>query len=313
MVRALTRQTTRYSDAMARWLAVWVVLASWGFAEVPQLTRAQAVDILFLAETPPVGCDSGTSREQISCLIAARYVKDAAASKVAVSLYEKTGTVMGQLAEQDFDGGYRGKLHLVPRLGMGSNRKHLEFAANALLDFEWFFTSLGGTPNYRWQALDFRFFESVKRRTPSAFAEDWAVAYNVAGSLFGTEAGVRATLFHEVFHLNDQEHRNWSERALGAIFDSIVAKCGVKTACLEPYVADSIKVIGGTYYAFQPGNGVGEYGADLARRYYNEHRAFLKKERFGKAFKCGPPENAKAWKLMADEFFGGVDLIPACK
>jgi hypothetical protein len=119
---------------MARWLGVWLVLASWGFAEVPPLTRAQAVDILFLAETPPVGCDSGTAREQISCLIAARYVKDAAAARVAGSLYEKTGTVLGQLAEQDFDGGYRGKLHLVPRLGMASHRKHLEFAANALLD-----------------------------------------------------------------------------------------------------------------------------------------------------------------------------------
>jgi hypothetical protein len=58
---------------------------------------------------------------------------------------------------------------------------------------------------------------------------------------------------------------------------------------------------------------VGEYGADLARRYYNEQRAMLKKERLpAKPFKCGPPENAKAWKLMVDEFFGGVDLVPPC-
>ncbi len=57
---------------------------------------------------------------------------------------------------------------------------------------------------------------------------------------------------------------------------------------------------------------MGEYGADLARRYYVEHRALLKKERSGKAFKCGPPENAKAWRLLVDEFFGGVDLVPAC-
>jgi hypothetical protein len=31
-----------------------------------------------------------------------------------------------------------------------------------------------------------------------------------------------------------------------------------------------------------------------------------------KPFKCGNPENAKAWALVVQEFFGGVDLIPAC-
>jgi hypothetical protein len=30
-------------------------------------------------------------------------------------------------------------------------------------------------------------------------------------------------------------------------------------------------------------------------------------------FKCGPPENAKAWDLLKDEFFGGVDLVPPCR
>ena len=31
------------------------------------------------------------------------------------------------------------------------------------------------------------------------------------------------------------------------------------------------------------------------------------------AFKCGPPENAEAWRLIADEFFAGVDRVPPCK
>lgn len=280
----------------------------------PKIDRALAQEILFLPEEEKLvpRCDQGPERAQIVCLLTARYARDPAAVKLAVTLYEKTGTVAGQLPAQPFDGGYRGKLKLVPRLTVGPLRNHLQWAAAALLDYDDFFAKLGGTPSYRWRALDFRFFESVKRKTPSAFAVDWSVAYNVAGSLFGSEAGVRSTLFHEVFHLNDQAHRSWSYRVLSPIFDAIVAKCGTKVECLTPYVADSIKVKGGTYYAFQPGNGVGEYGADLARRYYLEQRAVLHGEKVAHPFKCGPPENKKAWALIVEEFFGGVDLVPAC-
>lgn len=281
--------------------------------EPPRVDRGLAQEILFITDESPAPCDTGNEAEQIACLIAARYAKDPAASKVAASLYAASGTVMGVLPEQDFDGGYRGKLHLIPHLPIGADRRHLEWAAGALLDFESFFKDLGGKPNYRWRALDFRFFESVKRRTPSAYAVDWAVAYNVSGSLFGSEPGVRGTLFHEVFHLNDQAHGNWSHQALSPIYDRIVAKCGVSVKCLEPYTPDSIKVRGGTYYDFQPGNGVGEYAADIGRRYYSEHRALLKKQKPIKAFKCGNADNAKAWALVVKEFFGGVDLVPECR
>lgn len=299
---------------MARWLLLLVVVPlAAGAQEVPKLGRALAHEILFSAGQAPTPCDSGTEAEQISCLIAARYAKDPLAAKAALALYAHSGTVMGVLPEQNFDGGYRGKLHLVPHLPVGPDRKHLEWAALALEDFDAFFTGLGGKPNYRWRALDFRFFESVKRRTPSAFAVDWAVAYNVSGSLFGSEAGVRGTLFHEVFHLNDQGHGNWSSRALGGIYDRIVRKCGTDTKCLEPYTPDSIKVRGGTYYDFQPGNGVGEYAADIARRYYAEHRALLKKEKAITPFKCRAAENALAWGLVVHEFFDSVDLVPECR
>lgn len=281
-------------------------------AEAPKLPRSLAQSILYLkSETAPV-CAEGDEHAQIICLLKARYAKDAAAAKLAVELYERTGTVAGQLPAQPFDGGYRGKLKLVPRLTIGPLRTHLQWAADALYDFDEFFAKLGGNPNYRWRALDLSFFESVKRRTPSAFAVDWMVAYNVSGSLFTSAAGVRSTMFHEVFHLNDQEHRNWSYRALSKIFTAIVEKCGTKVDCLTPYVADSIKVKGGTYYAFQPGNGVGEYAADLARRYYLENRAAQRGETIEKRFKCGPPENKQAWKLLVDEFFDGVDLVPPC-
>ena len=294
------------------WLLL-VLLAAPVTEEAPRVDRALAQDILFLREKTAAPCDTGLEPDQINCLIAARYAKDPAAAKIAMSFYAASGTVMGVLPEQDFDGGYRGKLHLIPQLPVAANRKHLEWAVKALVDFETFFKDLGGTPHYRWRALDFRFFESVKRRTPSAYAVDWAIAYNVSGSLFGSEAGVRGTLFHEVFHLNDQAHGNWSAKALGSIYDRIVAKCGVAVKCLEPYTPDSIKVKGGTYYDFQPGNGVGEYAADIARRYSTEQRALLKKEKLVmKPFKCGNAENAKAWTLVVDEFFGGVDLVPAC-
>lgn len=286
-----------------------------GFAradDVAPIGRALAKEILFVADDSPQPCDTGAEAEQISCLISARYAKDAEAAKLATALYRDTGTVMGILPKQPFDGGYRGKLTLVPRLPVGPLRTHLAWAVGALRDFDAFFEQLGGTPSFRWRALDFRFFESVKRRTPSAFAVDWSVAYNVSGSLFGSEAGVRNTLFHEVFHLNDQAHGHWSRKALGKLYDRIVEKCGTKSECLEPYAADALKVKGGTYYAFHGGNGVGEYAADLARRYYAEQRAVLKGEKALPAFKCRTPENQQAWDLLVAEFFGGVDKTPAC-
>src|SRR5262249_29517302 len=97
-------------------------------------------------------------------------------------------------------------------------------------------------------------------------------------------------------------------------FETIVSRCGTDTRCLRPYAPNSTLVRGGTYYAFQPGNGVAEYAAELAIRYFREMRA---RER-GKAlpepaFKCGPPENARAWELMVTEFLGGADQTPPCR
>ena len=73
--------------------------------------------------------------------------------------------------------------------------------------------------------------------------------------------------------------------------------------------------VGGTYYAFQPnnGNGVHEYAAELAVRYWKEHLEMLDKGKLAKpAFKCGGPENARSWKALVDEFFAGRDLVPGC-
>jgi hypothetical protein len=71
----------------------------------------------------------------------------------------------------------------------------------------------------------------------------------------------------------------------------------------------------GTFYAFQPDNGESfhEYAAEVALRYYQEHRVILAGGRLRRpAFKCGPTENRTAWSRLVVEFFAGIDLVPAC-
>jgi hypothetical protein len=202
---------------------------------------------------------------------------------------------------------------------VGAHLRHQRWTLEASRDFELFFTEIAkAAPDrvrYRSRDLAYRFFRSVKRTTPSAYAHRWTVAYNVSGSLHSGAAAVRETLFHEIFHLNDAAHGDWSARALGPIFDAIVRKCGTRSACLKPYAPGDTMVRGGTYYAFQPDNGeaVHEYAAELASRYYREHRAILRKEPPEKApFKCGPEESQRAWAALTREFFGGADLTAAC-
>lgn len=184
--------------------------------------------------------------------------------------------------------------------------------------------------------LSFRFFRSssgpegheVPRTTPSAYADGtFTLAFNVEGSLLRTETGVRETIFHEVFHMNDAAHHDWSRRALSADYQAILKKCGAMnvagpaaggtaqtkmTACLRPYAPTGTMVRGGTFYAFEPNNGhtVREYAAELALRWYEEERAVLRHEHMP-AFKCGPPENRRSWDALVKEFFA-IDLVPPC-
>jgi hypothetical protein len=165
---------------------------------------------------------------------------------------------------------------------------------------------------YRFRPITLRFMRSIAARTPAAYAHDWTVAYNFVGTLNISADAVRETMFHEIFHLNDASHGDWSPGALGAIFDVVAKKCGTAIPCLAPYSPNDTIVRGGTYYSFQPGNGVVEYAAELALRYYREQRVALRNLPKVKPFKCGPPENARSWALMRDEFFEGVDAVPAC-
>lgn len=307
----------------------------------PAISAQEAARILFPAargQRPEASasralqrCAQGAREARVRCLLARRYRGDARAKPLAVQLYGLTGSVVGLEPARRMDGGWRGKLRLVPELPVGRHRRHLRRITAAFRDIHEFVTALGkakrkDTPQrlryrYRYRALAIKVFRSVKRRTPSAYAWSWSVAYNVNGSLLRTKAGVRETLFHELFHLNDAAQKGWSERALTGLYSGIVQRCTrgrgkrkrLSNHCLTPFAPHRTRVMGGTYYAFHPESGVGEYAAELAVRYFLEHRAVLRKGARLPQFKCRTPENARAWGLLAGAFFGGVDLTPACR
>jgi hypothetical protein len=281
----------------------------------------------------------------LRCLVDHAYTSDPQARTLALALFDETGDVAGVDHAQEMDGGFRGALHIHPALPTGDARVQLERVVASARDFESFFghaysaRSAGtATIPYRFRDLSFRFFRSssgpkdheVERTTPSAYAIgprrmpesaandiSFSLAYNVKGSLLTSETGVRETLFHEVFHMNDSGHGDWSPRALSADYAAILKKCGsTNVACLTPYAPNDTKVRSGTFYAFEQNNGlpVREYAAELALRWYKEHRALQRGEPmpFGRAFKCGPPENRRSWDALVAEFFA-IDLVPACK
>ncbi len=260
-----------------------------------------------------------TSCADIECLLTEAYAKDEDAQKIALGLYRDLGHVAGVGPEEIMDGGYRGKIKLVPQLPIGDYRKHLEWTATSLAAIDAFFDELypkQSWPSYRWRGLQIRFVRSPGKRTPSAYAFDWIIEYNVNGSLLTTQAGVLETIVHEMFHLNDFDHGDWSAKTLQTDYDAIVRRCGTKAKCLAPYAPNSTKVRAtGTYYAFQPnnGNGVHEYAAELAVRYFREQGQMMRGGKLAKpAFKCGPIENARAWDSLVNEFFAGRDLVPPC-
>jgi hypothetical protein len=295
----------RFSIALAA-----VAMSSTAIADPPQVSVDDA-KLLFP--------DVAQTCTDIECLIERGYATDAKAKALALELFRNVGDVAGVGPEEIMDGGYRGKIQLVPQLPAGKYRQHLVWVADAKRSIDAFFTQLfdnHAPPSYRWRALQLRFVRSVKKRTPSAYAFGWTIEYNVEGSLMTSANGVRETLFHELFHNNDFAHGDWSAKTLAKDYAAIVEKCGIEVKCLAPYAPNTTKVrASGTYYAFQPDNGSGvhEYAAELAVRYWKEQGEMMRAGKLSKkGFKCGPPENARAWKAMVDEFFAGRDLVPAC-
>lgn len=291
--------------------------------ERPRIADARARELLF-----PEGLPAGAScaPDELRCWIALRYEADPKARELALEMYAELGDVVGLERAHTMDGGFRGSIRIVPELPIGAHRKHLEAIARAQRSSARLYAELerrAGSPlPYRQRALGWRFFRSVGRTTPSAYAGGWEVGFNVSGSLHSSPQAVLETIVHEVFHLNDQAHRSWSRRVLGPLSDAIVARCGTRIDCLRPHAPMKTLVRGGTYYAFQPDNGdsAHEYAAELATRYFLEQRHALEGHDApqpipGAApgrYKCGPAPNAEAWRLLAEEFFGGVDLTGPC-
>jgi hypothetical protein len=258
---------------------------------------------------------SPAAGEGMRDVVAARFASDPPAAQLAVDLFDATGTVADVLPAQRLDGGYRGTISLVPALPVGADRKHLAWVAGALRDYDAFFGAIAahGPVHYRWRDLTVRFYRSVGTTTPNAFAEGWTIAYNVRGSIDTSADAARETLFHEIFHLDDADRGDWSMGHVAALQAAVERRCGTRIACLAPYAPTSTIVRRGTYYAFQPGNDAREYAAEVALRWYREQRAIVRGEApVHPAFKCGPEENRRAWEAIAQEFFGGVDLVPAC-
>jgi hypothetical protein len=301
-------------------LAAAVALTARADASPSSPISAETAATLLVGGDVPADCAS--SADVVGCTIERAYRGDRKAAALALALYRDTGDVAGVGLTEDMDGGYRGTIHLVPALPVGRYRQHLAWLAASMRDFDDFFARLaaggGDAPRYRWRDLEVRFIRSVKKRTPSAFALPWTVSYNVEGSLLTSADRVRETLFHEIFHMNDGDHGDWSAQTLRGDYDAIIATCGTtraSTACLAPYAPSDTMVRGGTYYAFQQDNGdpVHEYAAELALRYYREQREMLRRGRLSRrAFKCGPAENARSWSALVSEFFAGRDLVPAC-
>ena len=95
------------------------------------------------AEAP----DCRTDPDPIACMIDARFAKDAKAQTIARERYKTSGDLAALGVDEFMDGGFRGKIHLVPELPIGAYRKHLEWIAATAATFETFYVpSNAGRP-----------------------------------------------------------------------------------------------------------------------------------------------------------------------
>lgn len=255
---------------------------------------------------------------RIRCGLDHLYADAPPSGAIARRLFDRHGVVAGVESTHTMDGGFRGYITLVPARPVGRDMRHLAWVSEAHDAIAAFLAGLAPharTPiRYEHRGVVYAFTRSVGRTTPSAYAGGWRVGYNVAGSLHRNAAAVLATLVHELAHLNDEQEGALS-RALRPLHQRILDACRGESRCLAPFAPTRLRVRGGTYYAFQPDNGdaVNEYAADLASRYFAEHREILRRGRLpGRPWKCARAENEEAYARIAREFFGGVDLTPPC-
>jgi len=295
-------------------------------ARLPLLLLFWLLSARALAQTPGAFesaqkiLPAAPSCPDVPCLLEHAYRSDPDAAKLALELWNESSSIAGAGEEELLNGGFRGAIHLLPQLPQAGYRRHLAWVLAGSRGIDEFFGALfahQSAPRYRWKQLEFRFVRSVQKHRPSAYTLGWSITYNVEGSLNLSAESVEETLFHELFHANDDAHGDWSVSHLKQDYVGILLHCGPKPSmkCLSPYAPNDTTVRGGTYYAFQQNNGdtVHEYAAELAVRYFKEQREVLIRGKLARAaFKCGPPENMRAWQALVHEFFADRDLVPAC-
>jgi hypothetical protein len=256
----------------------------------------------------------------VHCLLRRRFAEDDGALKLALRLYDETGIVPGVEARRIMnDDAYRGRVEIEPALPTGVDRQHLEWIVDA-------FDALGrlvrelqeqapGVVRFVARPSALRFYRTANTTTPSAYVADGSIAYNLRGELFTSSESVFETLVHELFHLHDEVHGDWSERALNGMYQRVRRRCQGADTCLKRFAPHETRVNGGIYYAFHSTSDVREYAAELAIRYVREHRLRLAPvigSPRAPRFKCLAAENAMAWRAISREFFGGLDLVPRC-
>lgn len=257
------------------------------------------------------------AREHADCLLRYRFGADERALGLARAL-SNDGTLIGVETRGEIEG-YRGEVvELIPALPLGEHAHHLDWIRGSLVHYDGFLRSLAEHTMkpiaFATKPEGFVFFRTNEGTYPSAFCAGGFIAYNLDGPLHAERRTMHETLFHELFHLNDQRADTWSEKELEEIFDSIVDRCDDDHACYEPYAPHESVVEDGTFYAFDARTrDVREYAAEIALTYFLEHEAlFAGTQRPGLPFKCRAPENALAWRRLVDTFFGGVDLTRRC-
>lgn len=257
------------------------------------------------------------TREHAKCLIDFRFADDAKALGLAHELYDRTGALPG-LDTTTSQGTYDGTRVLTrPALPIGDDRRHLAWILASFDRYEAFLKNLAAAAKH---PIDFQlhpdaivFFRTDTPSYPSAWGQHGVVGYNLRGPLHTSERNVLETLFHELFHLNDERKKGWSVTTLGKVFEGILARCGSDHACFENFAPHDTRVPEGTYYPFDKRTrDVREYAAELALRYFLEHEAIQNGSPLEPPFKCRTEENLAAWQRLVDAFFGGADLTRAC-
>ena len=98
----------------------------------------------------------------------------------------------------------------------------------------------------------------------------------------------------------------WSPNVLGKDFDFAVQKCGVGIPCLTPFTPNETIVRGGTYYSYQPGNGVIEYAAERKIVLATRHEDVMEVLKRDLDFLIAPV-NAERMEQVNGPFILGMD------